>query len=227
MAATRAGYVWPLHDGYDIFRAGPEGEDPVRLTDTPRYDAEAVYSPDGDRIVFTSLRTGDLELFLMRPDGSGVEQLTDTPGYDGGAFFSRDGRSIVWRASRPQGQALADYRALLEQDQVRPGELDIYMMDLDERRPVRLTDNGAANFGPYFHPDGRHVIFSSNVHDPEGRDFDLYLVDVRTRELERVTRYPGFDGFPMFSYDGSRLVFASNRNGKVRGETNVFIADWR
>ena len=221
------GYVWALYESYDIFRADPEGGNLVRLTDTPGYDAEAVYSPQGDRIVFTSVRTGDLELFLMAPDGSGVEQLTDAPGYDGGAFFSRDGQWIVWRASRPTGESLADYRRLLAQGLVRPGRLDIYIMSLAEREPIRLTDNGAANFGPYWHPDGRHIIFSSNMDDPDGRNFDLYLIDVQTRETERVTRFPGFDGFPMFSHDGERLVFASNRNNRVRGETNVFIADWR
>ncbi len=221
------GYVWPLYEGYDIFRADPEGAKLVRLTDTPGYDAEAVYSPDGERIVFTSIRTGDLELFMMRPDGTEVEQLTDMPGYDGGAFFSRDGRSIVWRASRPQGKKLADYRSLLAQNLIRPGQLDIYIMDLEDRKPVQLTDNGAANFGPYWHPDGRHIIFSSNLADPKGRNFDLYVIDIETRTIEPITTYPGFDGFPMFSYDGKQLVFASNRNGKVRGETNVFIADWR
>jgi Tol biopolymer transport system component len=221
------GYLWALHEGYDIFRADPEGGNLVRLTDTPGYDAEAVYAPQGDRIVFTSVRTGDLELFLMNPDGSGVEQLTDRPGYDGGAFFSRDGKWIVWRASRPEGERLEEYRALLAEGLVRPGHLELYIMNLEDREPIQLTDNGAANFGPYWHPDGRHVIFASNLEDPEGRDFDLYLIDVRTRELERVTRFPGFDGFPMFSHDGKRLVFASNRNNRVRGETNVFIANWR
>jgi TolB protein len=221
------GYVWPLYQSYDIFRADPEGGNMVRLTDTPGYDAEAVYSPQGDKILFTSVRTGDLELFMMSPDGSGVEQLTFTAGYDGGAFFSRDGKWIVWRASRPQGEALADYRRLLAQGLVRPRALELYIMSLEERKPIQLTDNGAANFGPYWHPDGRHIIFSSNLHDLKGRDFDLYLIDVQTREIERVTSFPGFDGFPMFSHDGRKLVFASNRNNAVRGETNVFIADWR
>jgi dipeptidyl aminopeptidase/acylaminoacyl peptidase len=100
-------------------------------------------------------------------------------------------------------------------------------MNLAERKPIQLTDNGAANFGPYWLPDGKRIIFSSNMSDPKGRDFDLYLIDVATRAIERVTHYPGFDCFPMFSYDGRRLVFASNRNGKVRGETNVLIADGR
>jgi len=221
------GYVWPLYEGYDIFRAGPEGATPLRLTDTDGYDAEGVYSPQGDRIVFTSVRSGDLELYLMNPDGSGVERLTFDAGYDGGAFFSLDGEWIVWRASRPQGQKLEDYRALLARGLIRPGKLELYIMNLEERKPVRITDNGAANFGPYWHPDGKHVIFSSNMHDPQGRNFDLYLIDIDTRETERITHYEGFDGFPMFSHDGKRLVFASNRFGKEEGETNVFIADWQ
>jgi TolB protein len=221
------GYVWPLYATYDIFRTDPEGGNLVRLTRTPGYDAEGVYSPQGDTIVFTSVRTGDLELFMMNPDGSGVEQLTETPGYDGGAFFSRDGKWIVWRASRPTGQQLVDYAALLSRGLVRPSQLEIYIMNLEERKPIQLTDNGAANFGPYWHPDGRHIIFASNMDDPEGRNFDLYIIDIETRETERVTNFPGFDGFPMFSHDGKKLVFASNRNNKVRGETNVFIADWQ
>ena len=221
------GYVWPLYKDYDIFRAGPNGEAPVPLTTTDGYDAEDVFSPQGDKIVFTSVRSGDLELYLMNPDGSGVEQLTDTPGYDGGAFFSLDGQWIVWRASRPEGKDLVDYRALLQQGLIRPGKLDLYIMNLSERKPIRLTDNGAANFGPYWHPDGSHIIFASNRDDPQGRNFDLYLIDIDTRTIERITRYEGFDGFPMFSHDGKRLVFASNRNGKVKGETNIFIADWQ
>jgi Tol biopolymer transport system component len=220
------GYVWPLHAEYDIFSAGPEGEDPQRLTNNTVYDAEAVYSPKGDRIVFTSLRSGDLEVYLMNPDGSVVEQLTDQAGYDGGAFFSLDGEWIVWRASRPQGEALQDYQALLEEGLIRPGQLELFIMNLTERKPIQLTDNGAANFGPYWHPDGKHIIFSSNMHDPEGRDFDLYMINIDSRKIERITRYEGFDGFPMFSHDGRKLVFSSNRLGKVEGETNVFIADF-
>ncbi len=221
------GYVWPLYPEYDIYKAGPEGEEPVALTDSPGYDAEAVYSPQGDRIVFTSLRSGDLELYLMNPDGSGVEQLTDARGYDGGAFFSRDGEWLVWRASRPRGEALEDYRALLSEGLIRPGQLELYIMNLEQRRPIQLTDNGAANFGPYWHPDGKHIIFSSNLHNPDGRNFDLFLINIDTRNTQRITYYEGFDGFPMFSHDGRRLVFASNRFGTVRGETNVFIADWQ
>jgi Tol biopolymer transport system component len=220
------GYVWPLYESYDIFKARVDDADLERLTDTPGYDAEAVFSPKGDQILFTSVRSGDLELYLMNPDGSGLQQLTQEPGYDGGAFFSLDGEWIVWRASRPKGKALQEYQALLAQGLIRPGNLEIYIMNLAEREPIQLTNNGAANFAPYWHPDRKHVIFSSNMENPKGRNFDLFLLEVDTRKLERVTNYPGFDSFPMFSHDGKKLVFASNRNGKVRGETNVFIADW-
>ena len=220
------GYVWALYKSYDIFKADIDGSNLARLTDTPGYDAEGVYSARGDKIIFTSVRTGDLELFLMNPDGSNVEQLTDIPGYDGGAFFSLDGEWICWRASRPQGEELADYVELLKNGLIRPSKLEIYIMNLKDRKPIQLTDNGAANFGPYFHPSGEKVIFASNVDDPKKRNFEIYMVDIKTKEIERLTYNPTFDGFPMFSHDGKKLVFASNRNNSRPHETNIFIADW-
>lgn len=220
------GYVWALYKSYDIFKADIDGSNLVRLTDTPGYDAEGVYSPRGDKIIFTSVRTGDLELFMMDPDGSDVEQLTDIPGYDGGAFFSLDCEWICWRASRPQGEELTDYMNLLQQGLIRPNKLEIYIMNLKDRKPIQLTNNGAANFGPYFHPSGEKIIFASNMDDPKKRNFELYMVDIKTKEVERLTYNPTFDGFPMFSHDGKKLVFASNRNNSRPYETNIFIADW-
>ncbi len=220
------GYVWALHKSYDIFKADMDGTNLTRLTDTPGYDAEAVYSPKGDKIIFTSVRTGDLELFIMDSNGSNTQQLTDIPGYDGGAFFSLDAEWICWRASRPQGEELDDYRNLLKDGLIRPSKLEIYVMNLKEGIPIQLTNNGAANFGPYFHPNGKKVIFASNMDDPKKRNFELYMVDVQTKEVERITYNPTFDGFPMFSHDGKKFVFASNRNNSQQGETNVFIADW-
>lgn len=220
------GYVWALYPTYDIFKADLAGKRLVRLTDTPGYDAEATVSPDGKRIVFTSDRSGDLELYVMDTDGKNVRQLTHAPGYDGGAFFSHDGKKIVWRAGRPEGRELEEYRALLKEHLVRPSRLDIYVMDADGSNIRRLTDNGKANFAPFFTPDDRKVIFASNMDDPRGRNFDLYLINLDGTGLERVTYDETFDGFPMFSPDGKKLVFASNRNGRAPGETNIFIADW-
>lgn len=220
------GYVWPLYKTYDIFSADPDGSNIRQLTSTEGYDAEAVYSPKGDKIIFTSVRSGDLELYIMNPDGSDVEQITDLPGYDGGAFFSIDGESIVWRASRPEGDDLKAYQELLADGFIKPSKLEIFTMNLKDRKIIQLTNNGKANFGPYMHPNNKTIIFCSNMDAPKGRNFDLYTVDIDTKEVERITYNETFDGFPMFSHDGKKLVFASNRDNKERGETNVFITDW-
>jgi Tol biopolymer transport system component len=219
------GYVWALYD-YQLYTARPDGGDLRPLAPGPGYNAEATISRDG-WIVFTSTRDGDLDLYKMRLDGSGLVRLTNTLGYDGGAFFSADGKRIVYRASRPKDGAEADaYRALLAKKLVRPTQLEIWVMNADGSDQHPVTHLGAASFAPFFHPDGKRIIFASNVGDPKGRNFDLWLVNDDGTGLERVTWNETFDGFPMFSPDGKKLVFASNRNGSRPGETNVFIADW-
>ncbi|MDE2879958.1 hypothetical protein [Candidatus Palauibacter soopunensis] len=224
----RRGYVWALYD-FDIYTAKPDGADVRTIFSSPGYDAEATLAPDGSRIVFTSTRDGDLDIYSMNPDGSDVRQLTDEPGYDGGPFFSPDGSKIVYRARYPESEEeLADYQALLADGLVRPGVLDIYVMDADGSNRVRLTDNGAANFAPFFHPSGEKVIFASNLNedDPRSRNFDLFLVNLDGTGLEQVTFSEEFESFPMFSPDGRYLVFGSNRHGSHEGNTNLFIAEW-
>lgn len=219
------GYVWPLYPTYDIYLANRDGSSPTPLIAGPGYDAEATVCKNG-AILFTSTRDGDLDLYVSDASGKNVKRLTDEPGYDGGAFFSADCSQIVWRASRPEGAALEDYRALLAENLVRPSKLEIYVMNADGTGKRRITNLGAAAFAPSFFPDGTRVIFASNHEDPKGRNFDLYAVGVDGKGLEKITSYDGFDGFPLFSPDGTKLAFSSNRNGTSRGETNVFIADW-
>jgi Tol biopolymer transport system component len=222
------GYVWALYPDYDIFVSDLASGTLTRLTSTPGYDAEATVSPDGKRVVFTSVRDGDLDLYSMNLDGTDVRRLTSEPGYDGGAFYSPDSKMIVYRASRPaDGAALARYKELLGKGLIEPRALEIWVMNADGSGKRQVTSNGAANFAPFFTPDGKRIIFSSNVADPKGRNFDLYLVGVDGSGLERVTFNETFDGFPMFSPDGKKLVFASNRNAANPGDTNVFIADWK
>ena len=219
------GYVWAIYNTYDIFRAGADGE-LTQLTDTPGYDAEATIGPDG-RIVFTSVRDGDMEIYSMAGDGSDVRRLTDRQGPDGGPFFSPDGSKIVFRGREiPDGEEYDDYKRLLDEGLWRPTALEIFVMDADGGNLTQVTDLGRASFAPFFHPDGNRIIFSSNWQDPEGRDFDLFMVGLDGRGLERITFNDTFDGFPMFSPDGSQLVFASNRAAAVEGDTNVFLADW-
>ena len=220
------GYVWAIYDAYDIFSAAPDGTGLTRLTDTPGYDAEATIGPEG-RVVFTSVRDGDMEIYSMNGDGSDVRRLTNRQGPDGGPFFSPDGSRIVFRGREiPDGAEYDDFKRLLDQGLWRPTELEIYVMDADGSNMQAVTNLGGASFAPFWHPDGERIIFSSNWHNPSGRNFDLFLINSDGSGLERITFTDVFDGFPMFSPDGRSLVFASNRDAAAEGETNVFIADW-
>lgn len=222
------GYTWAVYPTYDIYVANPDGSDPKPLTHNQGYNAESVISNDGQRIVFTSTRNGDLDIYIMDSDGSHVKQLTHELGYDGGPFFSRDGQWIVYRAYHPKTAAeIKEYKDLLAQNLIRPTSLELWVMKSDGTHKRQITNNGAANFAPYFFPNGKRVIFASNLVDQKGMgNFELFAVDVDGKNLEQITYSPAFDGFPMFSPDGKKLVFASNRNAKQPHETNVFIADW-
>lgn len=219
------GYVWGL-DPFDIYSARPDGSDLRRLTDYGVYTAEAVVSRDGKRVVFTSLKDGDLDIYTMNVDGSGVKRLTTTPGYDGGPWWSPDGTKIVYRAWHPVDSALTSYRALLAQRLVRPNRMELWVMNADGSGQRQITQLGGANFGPSWTPDGKRLIFSSNYRQPRSGNFDLFLVTPDGTGLEQVTTEESFDGFPMFNPDGRSLVWASNRHDAKPGETNLFIADW-
>ena len=222
------GYTWAIYPTYDIWTAKPDGSDLQRLVGHDGYDAEGTMSSDGKWLVFTSKRDGDVDLYKMKVDGTGLFRLTHSSGYDGGAFFSHDGKRIVWRTFRTaDSTANATFSKLLAQDLVKPTKMDLWVMNADGTAPRRITDKPGASFAPYFTPDDKSIIYSSNWPDPRSRNFDLWLVGDKGGEPVPVTRDPDFDGFPMFSPDGHWLLFCSNRGGKVAGETNVFLAEWR
>ncbi len=236
------GYLWGLFD-YDIYRGNADGSHLVNLTpNTPGYDAEATVCPVDGSIIFTSIRTGDLELFRMDADGKNVKQLTNAPGYDGGAFFSKDCSKIVWRSSRPEGKDLEEYKSLLEQKLVKPTKMDLFVANADGSDARQVTYLAGASFAPFFYPSGRRIIFASNYQNPRSGEFDLFAIDIDGTHLEQITFSGGFDGFPMFSPDGKTLAFSSNRRDVVKAadgdhyrlggnpagihDTNVFLADW-
>ena len=227
------GYVWPIYPSYAIWKANADGSNAKPLfpkTVGPGvetgYNAEATVSPDGRTIIFTSTKDGDLELYTMDTRGGRVKRITNRVGYDGGAFFSPDSKRIVWRAGLPEtAEQELEFRSLLKQNLVRPSRMEIWTADADGKNARQVTKNGAANFAPYFTPDGKKILFASNMDDPTRRSFELYLINTDGTGLERVTYGQQFDSFPMFSPDGKKLVWASNRNGKDR-ETNIFVADW-
>jgi len=220
-------YVWPIYDDYDIYVSDLKGNIIDTLTNDPGYDAEATVSPKGDKIVFTSMRSGDLELFTMNIDGSDVKQVTTGLGYDGGAFFSPDGSKLVFRSSRPQtDEEIKTYKELLAQGLVMPTNMEIYVCNVDGTDLRQVTRLGKANWAPFFHPSAQKIIFSSNHAGARGYEFNLYMINLDGTGLERITYDPVFDAFPMFSFDGKKLIFASNRNNGGTHDTNLFIADW-
>ncbi len=221
------GYLWMVNPKFSLYRSKPDGSGLQKLIDKNAYVGETTIDPNGRFLTFTSDFEGDLEIYRAKMDGTGIRRLTNNVGYDGGPFISWDGRKIVYRRYDLKDQReIDDYRTLLKENLVRPGKLEIYIMDADGKNNRRVTDLGCASFAPFLHPDGKRIIFCSNLGDKRGREFEIWMIGVDGSGLERITYTAEFDGFPMFSRDGKKVVFASNRNGKVRGETNVFVADW-
>ena len=220
-------YIWPIYESFDLFVSDTSGKNIRRLTETPGYDAEATVSPKGDKIVFTSMRNGDLDLYTMDLDGSNIKQVTNALGYDGGAWFSPDGSKILWRASRPKTDAeIADYKQLLAKGQVAPTRMEVWVANADGSDAKQITNLGQANWAPNFMPDGQRVIFCSNHEYERGFPFNMYITDIHGNGLQKVSRDNGFDAFPMFSPDGQKIIFSSNRNNGGTRDTNIFIADW-
>jgi len=218
-------YVWPIYNSYELVLTDREGSFQYRLTNNNYYDAEATISPKGDKMIFTSTRSGDLDLWVMNLDGTGLKQITHELGYDGGAFFSPDGSKIVWRASRPKGEDAEQYKKLLAEGLIQPTHLELFIADADGSNVKQVTSLGSANWAPNWHPSGKKIIFASN-HKSGGRTFNLFLVNTDGSGLEQITFDNTFDAFPMFSFDGKKLVWCSNRNNGGNHDTNVFVADW-
>ena len=228
-AADRSkGYLWAVYPGYDIYLATDDGKIEKKLAGAPRYDAEATVNWKTGKIVYTSMESGDIDLWTMNSDGSGKKQITKSEGYDGGAVFSRDGKRLVWRANHPATpEADKKYRELLDENLTSPMKMELFLADGDGKHARQITDYGCASFAPTFTPDGKKILFSSNKHDCDGRKFELYMINLDGSGLEQVTNFGGFTAFPEISPDGKKLVFASDKDAKQRYEFNIFTADWK
>jgi TolB protein len=221
-------YVWAIYSDFDIFISDLKGKIKYQLTKTPGYDAEATVSPDGKKIVFTSIRSGDLELYTMDLNGKNVKQVTNQLGYDGGAFFSPDSKHLIFRSSRPTtAEEIKEYNDLLKEGLVMPTKMSLYTCDVDGKNLRKITDLPNASWAPFFHPSGKKVIFATNYKATRGLPFNLVMVDIDGTNMEQITSDSMFDAFPMFSPDGKKIIFSSNRNNNGSRDTNLFIADWK
>jgi Tol biopolymer transport system component len=222
------GYVWGVFSGYDIFLATDSGKIEKRLTDAPGYDAEGTVNFKSGQIAYTSMASGDLDLWTMRPDGSAKKQLTKTVGYDGGPVFSHDGKKLVWRANHPKTpQDLDKYKSLLAENLTAPMKMELVVADADGSNAKTITNFGCASFAPTFTPDDKRILFASNKQACDSRKFELYIINVDGTGLEQVTTFGGFTAFPEFAPDGKSIVYASDKDAKTPYEFNIFVAPWR
>jgi Tol biopolymer transport system component len=218
-------YAWDYDPEMDIYAYNQQTRAMKRLTEARGYDAEGSYSPDGQWLVFTSMRDAYnrtlsdaeqkklaedpsffAEIYIMRADGSGQKRLTSVNGYDGGPFFTPDGKRIVWRRFDESGLIA-----------------DVWTMNLDGSDQRQITTFGAMSWAPYFHPSGAYILFASNKLGFE--NFEVFMVDAQgTKEPVRVTYSDGFDGLPVPSPDGKMLAWTSSRSGGSAGQ--LFLAQW-
>ncbi|HEX4876290.1 MAG TPA: hypothetical protein VFV31_06430 [Chitinophagaceae bacterium] len=220
-------YIWPLYSSYDIFMADLDGKIVKQLTNSKHYDAEATLSPDGKKMIYTSTKDGDIELYIMDLATGEEKRITNTLGYDGGAWFSPDGKKLIWRASRPKTETeIKEYKDLLAENLVAPTNMEVWVANADGSNARQVTAYGQANWAPAYMPDSKRIIFASNHEYKRGFPFNLYTINDDGTNLQKISRDKGFDAFPMFSPNGKKIVFCSNRNNGGTRDTNVFIADW-
>lgn len=220
-------YIWPLYESFDIFMADLNGKIVKQLTTAKGYDAEATLSPDGEQMVYTSDKDGDIDLYVMNLRTGAERRITNALGYDGGAWFSPDGKKIIWRASRPTTESeVAEYRQLLAEHLVAPTNMEVFISDVDGNNQKQVTKFGQANWAPSYFPDSKRIIFASNQEYKRGFPFNLYSINEDGTNLQKVSHEKIFDAFPMFSPDSKKIVFCSNRNNGGTRDTNIFVADW-
>jgi TolB protein len=220
-------YIWPLYTSFDIFMADLDGKIVKQLTNSKGYDAEATLSPDGNKMIYTSTKDGDIELYIMDLTTGNEKRITNSLGYDGGAWFSPDGTKLIWRASRPKTETeIKEYKDLLAENLVAPTNMEVWVANADGSNARQVTAYGQANWAPAYMPDNKRIIFASNHEYKRGFPFNLYTINEDGTNLKKISRDKGFDAFPMFSPNGKKIVFCSNRNNGGTRDTNVFIADW-
>ena len=220
-------YIWPMYSSYDIFMADLDGTIVKQLTNSPAYDAEATISPDGKKMIYTSTKDGDIELYIMNLRTGKEKRITHALGYDGGAWFSPNGKKIIWRASRPvTDDAIKEYKELLAENLVAPTNMEVWVAKANGKKAKQVTRLRQANWAPNFMPDSKRIIFASNHEYKRGFPFNMYVVNEDGSGLKKISRDKGFDAFPMFSPDGKKIIFSSNRNNGGTRDTNIFIADW-
>jgi Tol biopolymer transport system component/sugar lactone lactonase YvrE len=196
---------------WDIYHFTSRGAAPRRLTDHPGLDYDAVFSPDGKWVVFTSERRGNPDLYAidLQQEGTPTPQLLiDSPVMEDQAAFSPDGSTIAFVSTHT-------------------GNADVYTIPFKPTKTqyienaANLTNHSGGDFRPSFSPDGQRIAFSTDRDTPPfghpffgfaiQREGDLYVMNRDGENIRRLTQTPGWDGSPKWSPDGQTIYFYSER----------------
>lgn len=165
-----------------------------------------------------------MDIFSAHRDGSNLKQLTDALGYDAEASYSPDGKRIVFcslRDAYPKDQLSAKDLKQLEVDPAYFGE--IYIMNADGSDQTRLTDAPGYDGGPFFTPDGRHIVWRHFT--PDGSQADIYTMQIDGSNVRRLTDFKSMSWAPYFHPSGAYVIFASNKLGFSNFE--LYLVDAR
>jgi Tol biopolymer transport system component len=165
-----------------IYRIDIDGSNQVKVKDDPNgnySDYDPTASPDGLKLLFSSSRTYDDEIYIMDIEGSLPTNLTNTEGWDGRPSFSADGSKIVFSSGREGNGETAD----------------IYIMNSDGTGVKRLTDSGVWNTDPCFSPDGLKIVFGSK----KDATVDIFIMDADGKNAVQLTKNAGRNYYPRFS----------------------------
>lgn len=199
-----------------IFTTTVYGEMRDKIIASNAVDGQARISPNGDKLIFISSRAASYGIWRSLPDGSNPNPVIVGFYFAGEPQFSPNGEHIVFRGrqSPPEG-----YEGYLTAD-IDLRHSDLYMCKWDGTSVVRLTNLKAATANPVFHPDGNHIIFSSNHHRDDGKR-NLFMLNIENNTLQQITTGDADETHPIVHPDGKRIAYSAVEHG----DREVFLAD--
>jgi len=238
---TRVCFISDRTGNKEVFLCDYDGANIYQLTGNGSINLSPTFTPDGQKILFTSFMNEDPQMYQYDTRDGKVELLAGYPGINSAARVSPDGESIVCALSRDGNAEIyllqrsgkikrrLTNTAAIESgpcwspngNQIaftsdRSGSPQIYIMDNDGVNVRRLTYIGSYNDSPDWSPKGDKIVFLSRV---DGR-FNICTIDV-TGDNFRVLTEKGNNENPHWSPDGNHIIFSSTRTG----EKEIFIMD--
>jgi Tol biopolymer transport system component len=193
-------------ESWDIYVMNADGSEETRLTMNGRNNMSPFWSPDGNKIVFTSSSSGDSQIYVMNADGSEQTGLTNNDMFNLAPAWSPHGTKIAYESK--------------ERDNPAANE-EIYVMNTDGSDPLQLTNNNVQDLSPAWSPDGTKIAYSTTLsHLNAEYNPDIYVMNYDGSNPIRLTSDRTHEGAPSWSPDGNKIAY-----GSCQGETESAICD--